>query len=272
VAEVDPWGVKYEQSHLALPSWALASESEARHLAAMKIVLKYDLEELRETTVTTMDGRILNVVEAFPDIYGDLRILRFLRKDKIQDPVTAAVRYRQFLRWRTENNVDQIRLQLEERLRLGNNDAFLLPASAEAVDDCLLFHPLGTHPKDAQTQVEIRLEQWDIDKLAKILRKGSGNGLLLQECFGGWIYVFEELSFHLYHESLRTKQMVLADIHCNMRGIRLGNIHPVFLSRILRLLIHTAKSYYPETTVAIHFSCPSKFLSFILMILSSFVK
>ena len=238
----------------------------------MKIVLKYDLEELREKTVTTMDGCILNVVEAFPDIYGDLRILRFLRKDKIQDPVTAAVRYRQFLRWRTENNVDQIRLQLEERLRLGNNDAFLLPASAEAVDDCLLFHPLGAHPKDAQTQVEIRLEQWDIDKLAKILRKGSGNGLLLQECFGGWIYVFEELSFHLYHESLRTKQMVLADIHCNMRGIRLGNIHPVFLSRILRLLIHTAKSYYPETTVAIHFSCPSKFLSFILMILSSFVK
>ena len=273
VTEVDPWGVKYEQSHLELPSWALASENEARHLAAMKIVLKYDLEELSETTITTMDGRILKVVDAFPDVYGDLRMLRFLRKDKIQDPVTAALRYRQFLRWRTENHVDRIRLQLEERQEpLGHDHAFRPPASVESLHDCLPFRLSVSHAKDALAPVEIRLGQLDVDKLTQICRQGSGNRLLLQELMSHCIYIFEALSLHLYNESVRTKQMVLADLNCDFTGIRLGYIHPGFLSRVLRPLIHTAKSYYPETAVAIHYSHPSKVFSILWMIMPLFVK
>jgi hypothetical protein len=66
--------------------------------------------------------------------------------------------------------------------------------------------------------------------------------------------------------------MVLADIHCDFTGIRMGYIHPVFLSRVLRPLIHTAKSYYPETAVAIHYSHPSNVVSILWLILSLFVK
>jgi hypothetical protein len=272
MAEVDPWGVEVEQSHLHLLSWALTSESETRHLAAMKIILEPDLEQLREKTVTTMDGRTINVVKAFPDVYGDLRILRFLRKDKIQDPVTAAVRYRQFLNWRKENHVDQIRLHLEERLRLGDEDAFRPPAAWKIVDDCLPFHLFATSAQDAMVPVDIQLDRWDIQKLTKIVRNGSEDGLSLKEVFGYWIYIFEALNFHLYHESVRTKQMVFADIHCNMKELKLGQLHHLLMSSILNPLINIAQSQYPETTKAIHVSCPSKLFSFVWTVLSPIVK
>lgn len=269
VAEVDPWGVLTEKSHLHRLSWAFTSESETRHLAAMKIVLEQDLEELNEKTVTTIDGRTINVINAFPDVYGDLRMLRFLRKDTIQDPVTAAVRYRQFLRWRTENHVDQIRLQLDDRIRLGDKNAFLPPDDWRIVGECLPFRLHTTNTHNALVPVELELERWDIQKLTTNVLKGGERGLSLKEFFGYWIYIFEALNFHLYQESIQTKQLVFADIHCDVQGLKLRQFTPAFVSKILLPWILTAQSHYPETTKAIHFSRPSKLFYFVWMGLSS---
>jgi len=48
-----------------------------------------------------------NLHERYPDVYSDLRLMRFLRKSKERDVVSAAERYRSFLEWREKNEVDR---------------------------------------------------------------------------------------------------------------------------------------------------------------------
>eukprot|EP00957_Ditylum_brightwellii_P104618 7971574-Ditylum_brightwellii.AAC.1 len=48
------------------------------------------------TTLKESDKRMMVVdpITAYPDVYGDLRLLRFLRKDKNQDPILAAQHFK----------------------------------------------------------------------------------------------------------------------------------------------------------------------------------
>jgi hypothetical protein len=97
-------------SELDIPDWACVNESERHRLATMKTLLQNDFLLVRDRTeVLSPDGKPVHVVKAFPDIYGDLRLLRFLRKDRNQDPVSAADRYRRFLHWRIARDVDTVR-------------------------------------------------------------------------------------------------------------------------------------------------------------------
>lgn len=76
---------------LSLPWWAynLKDVKETQRLASMKLLLLADLEAIESRTVQ-LRGQTVNVTEAFPDVYSDLRMLRFLRKEKDQDPLPAA--------------------------------------------------------------------------------------------------------------------------------------------------------------------------------------
>ena len=176
--QVDPWGVDKQQSHLSLPSWAFTDAAEQRHLAAMKVVLGRDLEMLEQKTITFSDGRTIKVTEAFPDVYGDFRLLRFLRKDKVQDPVTAAVRFRNFLQWREDNHVDEIRLQIEERLRRGDRSPGwgggsegAIGARAEVSDRLLRAVPVRVDRTDRRRGIGTRFRS---DRRARSLDRPSG--------------------------------------------------------------------------------------------------
>jgi len=65
----------------ALPEgWEFKNEKEVKELATMKVILKKEFADLAHSVVTLQDGRVVNVVKQFPDVYGDMRLLRFLRK------------------------------------------------------------------------------------------------------------------------------------------------------------------------------------------------
>jgi hypothetical protein len=81
----------------------------------MKALLQDDFCLIRDHTVLSPDKTPVHVVKAFPDVYGDLRLLRFLRKDRVQDPVSAAERYRSFLHWRIATDVDTVRAHVERQ-------------------------------------------------------------------------------------------------------------------------------------------------------------
>mmetsp|Transcript_33204 Transcript_33204/g.94418 ORF Transcript_33204/g.94418 Transcript_33204/m.94418 type:complete len:429 (-) Transcript_33204:59-1345(-) len=258
MVDVDPWGVQKTQSHMNLPSWACKDANEERHLAAMKIVLERDLQKLQMKTITRQNGQTVKVVEAFPDVYGDLRLLRFLRKDKIQDPVTAAVQYREFLQWRDENRVDEIRLLIDERLRAGDNDAFRPPEDWKVVNDYLPCDIKPIKSYNGLMPVVLRLGQWDTQGISKLILQKK---LSIRAFFAYWTYLLEALHLHLYQESLRTKQMVFVEETCDLNGMSLSQFSPTFVSHILKPWIHMTQSHYPETAQSITLLRPSKVFS-----------
>lgn len=263
--QIDPWGVDKQQSHLSLPSWAFTDAAEQRHLAAMKVVLGRDLEKLDEKTITRLDGETVKVTEAFPDVYGDFRLLRFLRKDKVQDPVTAAVRYRQFLQWRDDNHVDEIRLHVEERLGQGGPDAFLPQEDIQIVSKYL---PCTIKPlKSCKGLIPVVLQvgEWDTQGLTNLIQRKE---LSIRAFLGYWIHIYEALNLHLYQESLRTKRVVSVEELFDLNGLSPAQFSRGFVSHVLKPWIEMTQSNYPETTNSIIFLRPPKIFSLVWRLLS----
>jgi len=258
--QVDPWGVDKQQSHLSLPSWAFTDAAEQRHLAAMKVVLGRDLEMLEQKTITFSDGRTVKVTEAFPDVYGDFRLLRFLRKDKVQDPVTAAVRFRKFIQWREDNHVDEIRLQIEERLRRGERDVFMPPTDLQRVSKYLpcIIEPLRSC--NGLIPVVLEVGEWDTKGLTKLIQS---NELSIREFLAYWIHIYEALNLHLYQESYRTQRLVSVEELCDLSGLTLAHFSHPFVSHVLKPWIEMTQSNYPETAMSIVFLRPPRIFSLI---------
>ena len=90
--------------------WACNSIEEEIQLQQMKLLLESDTQIIREKELHT----------TMPDVYSDLRLLRFLRKSEDRNIVSAADRYRSFIQWREENNVDEIRSSISEDMSSSN--------------------------------------------------------------------------------------------------------------------------------------------------------
>lgn len=250
---------------MELPSWACVDETEARHLAAMKIVLGRDLEKLETKAISGLDGRAVKVVEAFPDVYSDFRLLRFLRKDTIQDPVTAAVRYREFLQWRENNRVDEIRLRIEERFNLGDTDIFRPPEEWSIVRQYLPYTVTHDRSSNGVLPVYLQVGEWDTRGITKLILEKR---LSLKTFLGYWTYLFEAIHLHLYKESLRTKQMIFVEEICDLDALTMSQLAPTFVSHVLKPWVHLAQANYPETTSSIVFLKPPRVFSLIWKFLS----
>jgi len=226
----------------------------------MKVVLGRDLEMLEQKTITFSDGQSIKVTKAFPDVYSDFRLLRFLRKDKVQDPVTAAVRYRQFLQWREDNHVDEIRLQIEERLRQGDKNVFVPPKDVQRVSKYLpcIIEPL----KSCHGLIPVVLEvgEWDTKGLTKLIQSKE---LSIREFLAYWIHIYEALNLHLYQESFRTKRLVSVEEICDLSGLTLAHFSHPFVSHVLKPWVEMTQSNYPETTMSIVFLRPPRLFSLI---------
>jgi hypothetical protein len=251
--QLDLWGVEKTRQDLSLPSWACESVEEERRLAAMKMLLERELERLNSKMVTLPQNggrRVVKVVTAFPDVYSDFRLLRFLRKDKIQDPVTAAMRYRQYLQWRERNDIDAIRAMVESH-------PFEPPPALAVVENYLPCEFRGEPSRDGIVPILLQVGSWDTAGITQLIRN---NELPLSAFLQYWAYMFDSLHYHLYQESMKENQMVFIDEVCDLSGMTLQQFSPAFVSTVLKPWMDLTQSNYPETARRILFLRPPRIL------------
>lgn len=237
---------------LALPSWACTDIEELCRLAAMKELLESDFNMLRAQSIRTDDGTYKNIVDAFPDVYGDFRLLRFLRKDKVQNPKSAATRYRNFLEWREDFKVDDVRQRVERK-------PFMPPHHLQPVEDlipCEFDVSEGSHPETIAALLHVG--SWDTTKLTDMIRKKE---LSLDDFLQYWTYIFESLNSKLHEESMKRGRMVYVDEICDLRNMNMRQFSPGFVSFVLKPWLRLTQQNYPETTKRIFFLNPPRIIS-----------
>ena len=251
------------QQDLTLPEWASSDRDERRRLASMKLLLLDDFEAIQNRTVRVR-GSTVSVVSIFEDVYGDLRLLRFLRKDKVQNPESGANRFRKFLRWRKVSGADQIRAKVEEEQNL--SDQYGAIGNYTPID----FRPGDDVSPDAGSfPIILYVGDWKTGIIGNLIRKGE---LQLDDFLAYWIFMFEKLHRDLYIESHQKEKLVYVDEICDLSRISLGQLSPAFVSRVLEPWISTTQSNYPETTKRIIFFNPPRILSLVWNVVAQFVS
>ena len=242
---------------ISLPEgWAFKNDKELENLASMKIFLEKDFRDLANSTVQLPNGKVVSVLSHFPDAYGDVRILRFLRKERKEDPISASLSFRRYLRWRGDNKIDEVRAAVESH-------PFAVPSNIERVSELLPctfdVNAEGTQqPSDARVLVTLFVGKWRTSTLASLVRN---NEISLADFLVYWTYMFESLHKNLYRESVRQNKMVFLDAKADLRGFSLQQLSPSFVSTILRPWIHQLQSNYPETARRIDVIYPPKVLA-----------
>jgi hypothetical protein len=249
-----------EQQEISLPFSFFESEEEKKRLAAMKFLLEQDLRGLKNKTIRLADKKSVPVATAFPDAYGDLRLLRFLRKDKKQDPVSASLRYQNFLHWREENNVDEIRARVEMQ-------PFHPPSSLITDYMPCEFDLTETALPDKSNNIPVVLNigEWKTAAITKLILEKK---ISLEDFIRHWIYMFESLHRQLYLDSYRLEKMIYVDEICDLSGMRMQQFSPAFVTQVLKPWLGVTQTYYPETIKHIFFVNPPRVLSLIWKIVA----
>ena len=293
IDNLDIWSIEEARQNLRIPSWACVDTDEERRLAAMKILLDKELRAISEKTIAIQvqdeGGKSASVkksvVDAFPDVYGDLRLLRFLRKDTIQDPVTAAGRYSDFLSWRSENNIDEIRARVESQ------GPFHTPPELSIVADYLpnnfqvqpesdnkhILHEKSTKQKNHSSEqadkatipVFLHIGTWDTATITKSIKS---NTLPLEQFLQYWTYMFESLYAELHERSLLLQEMVYIDEICDLNKMNLQQFSPAFVQTVLKPFVNLTQKNYPETAASIVLLNPPRILNMVWKILTPMVS
>ena len=239
---------------LDIPKWACVDENERYRLATMKALLQTEFELLSDRTVQSQHGSHIHVVKAFPDVYGDLRLLRFLRKDKVQNPASAASRYRSFIKWRMENDVDVVRFHVETQ-------SFSPPSQLDIMNDLLPCNFNVNEGGDADTVVALlHVGRWDTAAISKLIQEKK----LSVSCFLlYWTHIFESINRKLHDEMMSREKMVYVDEICDLDQMSMRQFSPAFVSNVLKPWLKLTQGNYPETTKRIVFLNPPKIISII---------
>jgi hypothetical protein len=240
---------------LDLPSidcgWACVSNKEQVQLQQMKLLLRSELK-----TIT-----LSNLHEKYPDVYSDLRLLRFLRKSKKRDVNSAAERYRSFLEWREKNEVDNIRAMIEDcsgsftptDVRLQTVAAYF-PMSfeylAQVSDD--------SNKEGGKSVVKpaiLNVGEFDTRGITeKIL--ASDSDVVLEDFLNYWIFLYESIHVRLYQQTIQLGQMTFLDEVCDLSGLSLQQFSPSFVSKVMSPWLKMTQANYPETTRRIYILHP----------------
>jgi CRAL/TRIO domain len=236
--------ISIEPDRLDLPDWALVDTAEGDALLQTKALLKDDLHKLNQQTITIIrDGspRTLPLVQAFPDVYGDFRLLRFLRKDKPANPHSAAQRFKSFLTWRQSNDIDAIRAKVETK-----PFAIVNPL----INDYMPceFHHSSTQDatgKPMRTLV-LPLYNWQPAQITKLIQSKQ---LSMQDFKNHWTMLFESLHYQLYNDSMDRRTMLYVDEVINTSNIKLMQFTQAsFVQQVATPWISWMQANYPETT------------------------
>jgi len=228
--------------------WACNSIEEEIQLQQMKLLLESDMQSIIE--------RGLHI--KYPDVYGDLRLLRFLRKSEDRDVVSAADRYRSFIQWRGENNVDKIhsnvdyysideemssfspsdiKLQRVASYFPMNFDGMIGESNTISNDDDTAFQPSAT----------LYIRSFDTSGISSEIRS-SHSDIALEDFLNYWIFTYESIHYHLYHRSVQCGEMIRLDEVCDLEGLTIQQFSPYFVTKVMKPWLTLTQAYYPETT------------------------
>lgn len=238
--------------------WACHSNEEILALRRMKLLLVTDMK-------TLIDRRL------YPDVYGDLRLLRFLRKDKSGDIVSSSQRYRSFLKWRERNNVDDIRAAVEN----DNGGVSFMPQE-ERLHRVALHFPMDfSHTLEAVACSDNRqvgrtnaalpailyVGAFDTVGITEKIRATDSNASL-NDFLDYWIYLYEAIHLNLYRSSLRSGTMIFLDEVCDLSDLSLQQFSPYFVTKVMKPWLRMTQANYPETTRKIYILKPPAIMTF----------
>jgi len=219
-------------------AWACAADGgdELLGLRQMKKLLESDLKPIYDENLHTL----------YPDVYGDLRLLRFLRKDKPRNVLSAVERYRSFLRFREESNVDE---GIRKRLGIGrNNTNMFKPHGLDQVSTYfpISFDGLTAFGDGTMPTVTLFIGQFDTKSVSSLIQS-SDSSVSLQTFLDYWTFVYEAIHLQLYNTTLDAGEMAFLDEICDLEGLSLWQFGPYFVKNILKPWLSLTQSNYPET-------------------------
>jgi len=238
--------------------WAFNDASEEAHFAATKVLLNEEFERLRNEKLD----------EAYPDAYSDLRLLRFLRKDKPQQPLLTAERFRAFIRWRQDNNVDRIREEV-------GKSPFNPPPKTDKIASLFPIHlkyderMYETIAAEDTVPALLPIGDWKSSALAEEIHSRH---ITLPDFLDYWIYLNESLNLLLHEESMRRQKVVYVDEVLDLTEMSLKQFSPRFVKNIMKPWLHLTQTFYPETTKRIYFLNPPRILKVVWSIVTPFVS
>lgn len=230
--------------------WACVSNSEQIQLQQMKLLLRSELK-----TIT-----LSNLNEKYPDVYSDLRLLRFLRKSKERDVNAAAERYRTFLDWRAKNEVDNIRAMIENF-----SDSFT--PMDERLQIVATYFPMNfeylIQTTDESNEGGKSLVKPAILNVGEFNTRGitdeilaSESDVALEDFLNYWIFLYESIHVRLYQQTIQFGQMTFLDEVCDLSGLSLQQFSPSFVTTVMSPWLKMTQAYYPETTRRIYILHP----------------
>ena len=233
--------------------WACHNQEEQYQLRKMKFLLQ---EELHHIVRNNLDQR-------YPDVYSDLRLLRFLRKSSDRDPISASELYRSFLSWRVENSVDNIRAMVENK---NNRRVPYFYPQDERLQAVATYFPCNFDYMTAHHNTLDRcsnkndiavlyIGSWDTCGITENILTDESD-LSMEDFLSYWIYLYESIHCHLYHQSIDFGQMIYLDEVCDLTSMSLRQFSPKFVSNVMKPWLQMTQSNYPETTRRIYILNP----------------
>ncbi|KAL9185138.1 hypothetical protein ACHAXT_002915 [Thalassiosira profunda] len=225
--------------------WACDSEEEKILLQRMKLLLGPELQAVRSA----------NLHQTYPDVYSDLRLLRFLRKSKERDFVSAADRYRSFLEWREDKDVDAIRAMVE-----GNGEASFTPPE-KRLQAVAAYFPMNFdyvtngNGGDDTARAILYVGLFDTAGISERIRAPESS-ISLKDFLDYWIYLYETIHFHLYEQTMQSGEMMFLDEVCDLSGLSIQQFSPYFVRKVMKPWLTLTQSNYPETTSRIYILNP----------------
>ena len=235
--------------------WACHSDEEKIQLQQMKLLLGAEMKVVVNSKLHRL----------YPDVYSDLRLLRFLRKSKERDIVSSSERYRSFLKWREENNVDKIRAMVESN----HGESSFIPPD-DSLQRVAAYFPMKFDyvigsatdsdegsSKESNTVRPAILYVGSFDTFGISERiKATESNISLDDFLNYWIYLYESIHFHLYQQSIHFGKMMFLDEVCDLSGLSLQQFSPYFVTKVMKPWLKMTQSNYPETTRRIYILKP----------------
>lgn len=191
----------------------------------------------------------------YPEVHGEVRLLRFLRKSK-GSVDAASSRYREMLAWRRATNVDAVRDALVQQCMRPSDIPHFSPmqrmmpvtiwADEQLSVDLAAATDLQLQPQGLQV---FQIGSWDSRSLVAAKR----SGVLTQDDFmEHWVYANEYVSLELERLSQERGEVAGLQLVCDFRGSSLRQVSRSFF-KMVGPWASMSQDNYPSTSEDIIF-------------------
>ena len=199
------------------------------------------------------------VSEWLPDVHGDVRLLRFLRKCK-GDETAAVGWYREMLEWRAREGVDEVRRRIvEEGLE---PKQFPRHAQLQALMPVTLW---SERPRAHVDAVQVIYNgRWETRGLVKAIRAGK---LTEKDFLRYWVFINEWLSLRIDALSRRHGCIAGVKLVCDMREADPIKQFSKTFFYMMGPWAAMSQDNYPMTSVDIYFVDAPQFFNLVWAII-----